>query len=244
METKTLVNTKYHSFQEYADAEHTSGLKGKVATQLMLMYRKAVKKSSPVILELGTAKGESTTVFLQACEERLGKLVSVDIKDCSDISDSSRWQFVQSDSTNVRFILSQVPYLRDGIDILFIDSVHTRDHVKKELTGWYPYMNEQSWIFFDDVDANPYRKGNRKDKFRLEVASDAIHEYVQSFFYANEDNLHLHIIYGSTGLACLHKLSPRGTTPSQAILGSHHRKSKLRHYMQSFLSSVKFKTAR
>ena len=71
-------------------------------------------------------------------------------------------------------------------------------HVEKELTVWYPYMNELSWIYFDDVDSNPYRNGNRKDNFRREVSRDEIHDYVKSFFYANEDDLYLDIMYGST----------------------------------------------
>ncbi len=229
--------TKYHTFEEYAAAEYAQGLNGKIATQLMRMYRKAREKSSPVILELGTEKGASATVFLQACEETMGRLVSVDIADCSDISNSSRWQFVQSDSSNVPLILSKAPYLGEGIDILYIDSLHRPDHLKKELVGWYPYMSEGSWIFFDDVDSNPYRKGSRKDNAKAEAAWDEIHEYVESFFYANEESLYLDIMYGSTGLACLLKLSPKGTIPfkEKPIL---HRKKSIWNHFRSVFSSI------
>jgi len=216
METKHTVKTKYYTFDEYLSNEYASGLKGKVATQLMRMYKTAVAKDVPVILELGTAKGQSTTVFLQACEEKNGRLVSVDIADCADIAISSKWHFVQSDTTDIEFILSRTPFLKNGIDILYIDSLHSLVHVEKELTVWYPYMNEQSWIFFDDVDSNPYRNRNRKDNFSREVSRDEIHDYVKSFFYGNEDDLYLDIMYGSTGLACLYKLSPRGTVPNNA----------------------------
>src|SRR6266542_1318030 len=225
MQAKPSLSTKFHRFEEYALAEYSQCLDGKNASQLMFMYRRAMEKSSPVILELGTAKGQATTVFLQACEETLGRLVSVDIVDCSDISYSSKWQFLQSNSLNVGFILSKAPYLKDGIDILYIDSKHSRSHVEKELTSWYPYMNERSWIFFDDVDSNPYRKGNRKDDATAEVNWDEIHEYVKSFFYANEDSLYLDIMYGSTGLACLYKLSSKGTTPSKARPIVHRKKN-------------------
>lgn len=180
------IRTKYHGFDDYALAENAPGVDGKVSSQLLWMYRKAVEKSRPVILELGTDRGASTTVFLQACDEKDGTLVSVDIADCSDILGSPRWQFVQSDSANVAYILSQAPHLERGIDILYIDSLHTRAHVEKELTGWYPYMNAGSWIFLDDVDSHPYRKGNRKDNFCSELAWDQIHDFVKSFFYANE----------------------------------------------------------
>lgn len=240
----TKIKTKHHSFEEFASSEFDSGLKGKIATQLMFMYRKAIEKKAPVILELGTDKGLSTTVFLQACEDKNGKLVSVDIEDCSDISDSDRWDFIRSDSTDVNNILAQAPHLNNGIDIIYIDSLHSQDHVQKELTGWFPYMNKNSWIFFDDVDPNPYRKGNRKDHFNNEIAWNKIHEYVQAFFYSNQKNLFLQILYGSTGLACLYKISPKGTLPNEAKPIIHRKKtffSLLRHNPLRLISLSKRK---
>ncbi|MEW6355567.1 MAG: class I SAM-dependent methyltransferase [Planctomycetota bacterium] len=211
-----MTKTKYHSFGDFAYSEYTPTLEGKIAANLMVMYRKAAEKIRPVILELGTGSGQSTTVFLQACEEKDGRLVSVDIVDRSDITDSSRCQFVRSDSTNIEFILSQAPHLKEGIDILYIDSLHKWEHVKKELEGWYPYMNAKSWIFAHDVDSHPYRTGSRKDNYGTELALDEILEYLQSFYYANEEDLYLSVQYGSTGLACFYKLSPKGTPPEDA----------------------------
>jgi len=242
MTTTTSIKTKYHNFDEYSLAENAPGLAGKVVTQLMWMYRKTVEKTRPVVLELGTDRGASTTMFLQACEEKDGTLVSVDIADCSDISSSPRWQFVRSDSTNVGYILSKAPHLERGIDILYIDSLHARAHVEKELTGWYPYLNAGSWIFLDDVDSHPYRKGNRKDNFEAEIAWDQIHKFVKSFFYANEDSLYLNILYGSTGLACLLKLSPKGTIPATATSIRHRTNSLIalaRHYAVLALARIR-----
>jgi predicted O-methyltransferase YrrM len=237
-----MIRTKYHSFEEYQKLEHAKGVEGQSATQLMRMYRIATEQTTPTILELGAARGASTTLFLQASEENDGRLVSVDIKDCSDISQSSRWTFVQSDSTDVDFILSKAPHLRDGIDILYIDSLHTKSHVEKELTGWYPFMKKGSHVFFDDVDSNPYRKGQRKDNFRAEVEWDRIREYVEAFFYSNEDDFYMDTMFGSTGLAHLYKLCPMGTTPREARPVIHRRENildMLRYSPRSLLSSLK-----
>lgn len=240
--TKTIA-TKYHNFNKFASAEYLPGQHSE--TQLMLMYKKAIEKSNPIILELGTkglALGQSLTVFLQACEEKNGRLVSVDIQDCSELASSNRWQFVQSDSTDVEFVLSQAPYLREGIDILYIDSYHRREHVEAELTSWYPYLNQHAWIFFDDVDSHPYRKGNSQDSYVREVAWDEIHAYVQEFFYANSDSLFLDVLYGSTGLATLYKLSPKGTIPNAARLITHRRinlPDVLKYQPRLLLSAVK-----
>lgn len=202
------VRTKYHTFNEFAEAECGRGIAAQAARQLMTMYRTARVMEAPVILELGTQRGASTTVLLQACEEADGRLVSVDVEDCSDVTDSPRWQFVREDSTDVAAITSQAPYLSEGIDILYIDSLHQKEHVERELTGWYGLMKPGSHIFLDDVDANPYRAGHRKDNMGAEIAYDEIREYVEAFFHANQDDLFMDITYGSTGLAHIWKRSP------------------------------------
>ena len=69
---------------------------------------------SPVILELGTQRGASTKVFLVACRENGGTLVSVDLLDCSQISQASNFIFVQSDSRAVTNIMSKAPILGHG----------------------------------------------------------------------------------------------------------------------------------
>jgi predicted O-methyltransferase YrrM len=190
----------------------------------MQMYRTARESDAPTILELGTARGESTTVFLQACHERSGRLVSVDIDDCSDVSDSQRWTFVQADSADVDAVVEKSPVLIGGIDVLYVDSLHRRSHVEKEIKGWYPLLNQGGHIFLDDVDSNPYRLGNRKDNVLAEIAFDEIREFVQAFFYANDDQLSLDITFGSTGLAHMHKISPRGTMPAPARRLTHRRR--------------------
>jgi len=206
-----MITTKYHTFKEFEEAEFTPGIKGQVATQLMRMYNYVKELKKPSILELGTSRGASTTIFLQACEETDGQLVSVDINDCSDVSNSNRCTFIQSDSTDVEYIISKAKFLKDGIDVLYIDSLHKKSHVERELNAWYPFMNAYSHIFLDDVDSNPYRKGQRKDDFFSEVEWNKIRDYVISFFHSNESDLYLDFMFGTTGLAHLYKLSPQGS---------------------------------
>ena len=74
MKTESTIRTKYHSFEEYESAEYAPGVEGQVASHLIMMYRKTVGKVTPLILELGTGKGQSTSIFLQACEEKNGRL--------------------------------------------------------------------------------------------------------------------------------------------------------------------------
>ena len=54
----------------------------------------------PNILELGVQKGRSTLRFLDICEKNNGKLYSVDINDCSNVSKNTNWKFIQSRDDN------------------------------------------------------------------------------------------------------------------------------------------------
>jgi Methyltransferase domain len=107
---------------------------------------------SPVILELGTQRGRSATAFLAACEETGGALVSVDIQDCSNISEAPNFIFVQSDSTAVPNIMKQAPLLFQGIHILYIDTTRNRAHLEKEVAGWWPFIKSEGWLFCRGVD--------------------------------------------------------------------------------------------
>jgi len=223
MNKDKMVSTKYHNFEDSKKLEY--GNKSKSSTQLMYMYQKVKELKNPLILELGTEKGVSTTIFLQVCEENNGQLISIDINNCSDISKSSRWEFIQSDSTDINFILSKAPHLRNGIDVLYIDTIHTKDHVEKELLGWYPFLNKNAHIFIDDVDSSPYRKSMAKDNIHVEISLDELREYVKAFFHSNKDSLFLNMLHGSTGLAHLYKFSPKGTIPQEVKPIIHRRRS-------------------
>ena len=48
---------------------------------------------SPIILELGVENGRSTKKFLEICKKKNGKVFSVDINDCSNVTTDENWQF-------------------------------------------------------------------------------------------------------------------------------------------------------
>jgi predicted O-methyltransferase YrrM len=219
------TRTKYFDFASIAAQSQENNSRGASSAQLMQMYRIAEAKESPIILELGVCRGESTTVLLQACSQTGGRLVSVDIENCSSLSDSPSWQFVQSNSSDTTFIIDKAPHLKTGIDILYIDSLHTKEHVKNELTCWYPYIKEDGFIFFDDVDSRPYMSGQASDSFWAEITWNEIHDYIVAFYYANQEQTRLSISYGCTGQACLEKRCPKGTLPREARPLKRRRKT-------------------
>ena len=98
-----------------------------VAKQLLQIHYEVSKRKSPIILELGVDRGQSTKVILNAISTKSSAhLVSVDIRDCSKVSSLNYWTFIKNDSAKINEILKSAPILENGIDIIYIDSLHTK----------------------------------------------------------------------------------------------------------------------
>ena len=201
------IEKYYNTTVDKAGMRDESGI---AARQLIKIYLKSMEYPGGTFLELGTDRGQASKIILAACERHGGRLVSVDIRDCSTAAVSQYWEFVQSSSVDRPRILREAPLLGNGIDLVYIDSLHTPDHVYNEISTWFDLLNEGASIFFDDVDPMPYMKGRRKDNAMMEIDNRNINELIMSVFYTNMDQLRLNIEYGSTGLACLEKISPLG----------------------------------
>jgi len=207
--TKNKSNSLY---QDYINALKKSSLRENesrfVAKQLLLMHNEVIKRKSPIILELGVDRGQSTKVFLHAIDKKSsGNLFSVDIKDCSEVSKSNTWKFIKKDSTDIKGILKEAPILEKGIDIIYVDSLHTPNHVYQEIYGWFPFLKKGGYMYFDDIDAGPYQLGMRKDNAGIEFSNRKILELIEAVFQANLNLVDLNLMRGSTGLACLKKIS-------------------------------------
>ena len=190
-----------------------------VAQQLLRLHQEVKLKVDPLIVELGVEKGQSTKVFLNAIEGKSdAKLISIDIKDCRSAVDAERWEFVQQDSSDIKSLLISKPIIKNGIDIIYIDSLHTAKHVQKEIYNFFEYLNEDAYIFLDDIDSGPYMLKQRKDSIGTEIANRKIYKLLEAIFRANMDKLDFEIMRGSTGLGILRKRVPLGEKLNPPIL--------------------------
>jgi len=190
-----------------------------VAQQLLRLHQEVKLKVDPLIVELGVEKGQSTKVFLNAIEGKSNaKLISIDIKDCRSAVDAERWEFVQQDSSDIKSLLISKPIIKNGIDIIYIDSLHTAKHVQKEIYNFFEYLNEDAYIFLDDIDSGPYMLKQRKDSIGTEIANRKIYKLLEAIFRANMDKLDFEIMRGSTGLGILRKRVPLGEKLNPPIL--------------------------
>lgn len=157
---------------------------------------------NPTILELGVQRGNSTKKFLDICNKNNGKLFSVDIDDCSKVSDDKNWKFFHSRDDNFDFIKSNIP---NKIDVLFIDTLHEARHVKKLIYGYYPLIKKNGYLFIDDISHLPYLKKMPRSNFYCEVNNKETFEILLSIYSKNYENFDLNFSFSSSGLAIIRK---------------------------------------
>lgn len=194
------------------------------ANQLLEMHSEALKRDRPIIVELGVDKGQSTRVFLNAISEKKNsRLISIDIRDCKDAVKSDKWEFVKQNSIDIESLLNKKPIIKKGIDILYVDSLHTESHVLKEVYGFFKYIKQDGVIFFDDIDSGPYMNKQRKDSINTEINNRKILNLLESIFRANYSSIDFSIHQGSTGLAKFIKRSQLGDNLNDPIFISKRR---------------------
>ena len=158
--------------------------------------------NNPKILELGVQKGRSTKKFLDICKKNNGKLFSIDIDDCSNIINDKSWNFYQTRDDNFEYIKSKIP---EKIDILFIDTLHEANHVKKLINEYYPIIKKNGFIFIDDISHLPYLKNKDRDNFYCEINNKETFDLLISIYSENTENFDLSFTFVSSGLAIIKK---------------------------------------
>jgi len=171
----------------------------KLDHSLIPMIRKINK---PMILELGVQKGRSTKKFLEICETNKGKLFSVDIDDCSNVSNNKNWEFYQTRDDNFEFIKSKIP---KKIDVLFIDSLHEANHVERLIKNYYSLIKSDGYIFIDDISHLPYLTNKNRNNFYCEINNKETFELLLSVYSENMNNFDLSFSFISSGLAIIKK---------------------------------------
>ena len=155
----------------------------------------------PNILELGVQKGRSTLKFLNLCDKNNGYLFSVDIDDCSNVSDNSRWKFIKSRDDDFSLIKSNIP---KKLDVIYIDTLHESEHVKKIIYNYYNLLNVGGYIFIDDISHLPYIN-NKKSSFYCEINNKETFYELLNIYQNNIESFELNFSFKSSGLAIIKK---------------------------------------
>ena len=175
-----------------------------ILPQKLKIIREHIKNiDKPFILELGVREGVSTKMFLDVCDQNNGNLISVDILDCSKVSSNPRWKFIHSSDDNFELINK---LLNQKIDILFIDSLHEPNHVRKVFYNYFNFVKINGLIFIDDVVWLPYVEEARKDNEFVENINRLTFNKILEIYNANNENMTLDINFAGSGLGIIKKI--------------------------------------
>lgn len=156
------------------------------------------------ILEFGVMHGRSTSFFLDICNISQGKLTSVDINDYSKLFFDKNWTFIHSKDDDVKLIEK---LKNQKFDIIYIDSLHEPNHVKKILYIYYDLLKVGGRVFIDDINWLPYVKGSFKDSEYSEVINRKTFSKIIDIYYANLEKINLEFSFAGTGNANILKLN-------------------------------------
>ncbi len=121
---------------------------------LLTIYRESIEIKPKLIVELGVRGGESTFVFERVARKFNSILISVDIEDCSKITNYEKWFFIKKDDIQFSREFKQWCTQRGiepSIDILFIDTSHLYSHTKEEIKSWFPFLSKKCKVIFHDT---------------------------------------------------------------------------------------------
>lgn len=123
-----------------------------------------------LVVELGVRYGVSTNILASACKSCGFSLLSIDNKDCSEACNWKDWNFIIKDSIEVG-----KEYNGELIDILFIDTSHSKEQVIGELNAWIPHMKDNCMFIFHDT--NPINKKRVKTALEEGGVIDGINNF-------------------------------------------------------------------
>ena len=128
-------------------------------------------------------------------------MYSVDIDDCSKVSNDMNWKFIQARDDNFQYIKSMIP---KKLDVIFIDTIHEANHVNKLIYNYYGLLNVDGYIFIGDISHLPYLN-EKKTSFYCEINNKETFNEILKIYYFNQDNFQLSFSFESSGLAIIKK---------------------------------------
>jgi predicted O-methyltransferase YrrM len=167
------------------------------------------------ILEFGVDKGISTAFFLNLCKKNKGKLLSVDIENYEHLYKEKEWTFLNCRDDNFNKINSEIKW---PIDIFFIDTEHTANHVEKMIYLYFDKLKKGGIILIDDISWIPYVKYSYRDSEWVENNNKNTFFKILDIYNANQKILNLEFTFMHSGMAKLTKISNKKLNTAKKIL--------------------------
>lgn len=160
--------------------------------------------SDPKIIEFGVRFGASTKLFIEICEKKNGELFSVDIDDCSNVSNSTKWKFIKSRDDNFNYLDKILP---SEVDLIYLDSFHNADHIEKIFYHYYKNLKIGGFFIFDDISWLPYLKSKQRNNFNCEINNYETFNRILEILNANDDCIEVQFSFVGSGLSKIKKIN-------------------------------------
>lgn len=191
---------------------------------------KKIKK--PRILEFGVENGNSTKYFLNNIKS--GKLISVDTTDCSNLFKNKQWIFLNCRDDNFKMVNS---YLRYKLNIIFIDTTHTADHVEKIFYLYFKKLKINGFILIDDISWLPYCKGQYRNHSWVEKNNKETFFRMLEIYNSNKDKLDISFNFLDSGLCKVTKIKDKKLNLKNKI---YYRKFIVKNILDLFKNFFSF----
>ena len=192
------------------------------------IQRKILNIKKINILEFGVREGLSTSMFLSLCEKNLGKLVSVDVIDYKYLFKSKKWNFLHCRDDNFKQV---VKYIKKPLDVIYIDSFHEPEHIKKILYYYYKFLKKDGFVFIDDISWLPYIKNSYRANSWNEIINRRTFSKILEIYSQNLENFSLEFCFDNSGMAMIKKKNNLNLIQPKTIYNSELK-------IKSFLSKL------
>ena len=79
---------------------------------------------------------------------------------------NEKWKFIHSSDDDFKKVINES---EKEFDLIFIDSFHDPDHVKKLIFNYFNFLKKNGIMIIDDISWLPYSKNNYRDHFHTEI---------------------------------------------------------------------------
>ncbi len=180
------------------------------------IYNNLINKKDIKILEFGVSeRGVSTELFLELCEKNQGELISIDTNANSKNFNSKKWTFINTRDDN--FLEIEKFIKNKKFDVIYLDTIHKADHVKKILFHYFKYLKSNGLFFVDDTSLLPYLHSREKNNFSQEINNQETFDKILEIYNENHENIDLEFSFVGTGIAKIRRLNDNGLKDCKKI---------------------------
>ena len=94
-----------------------------------------------------------------------------------------------------------------GLDVLYIDSFHEPNHVKKLFYNYYKLLNTNGFIFVDDICWLPYAKLSYRENSWIHEMNLKTFEKLLEIKHNNDEKMNIEFSFNQSGTAKIVKLN-------------------------------------